>query len=110
MTGALTAKWRTFTGLEAGLRSLIMLSFVVALGSYMVTPFIGVLMVEAVGLDVRVAGILVAVATFIQFGGSILGGPVVDRLGLKGSKKKKSKKLDEDWMVMVEMNLFLYRY
>jgi hypothetical protein len=25
----------------------------------------------------------------------------VDRLGLKGSKKKKSKKLDEDWMVIV---------
>ena len=25
----------------------------------------------------------------------------VDRLGLKGSKKKKSKKLDEDWMVGV---------
>lgn len=49
----------------------------------MVTPFIGVLMVEAVGLDVRVAGVLVAVATFIQFGGSILGGAVVDRLGLK---------------------------
>jgi hypothetical protein len=23
----------------------------------------------------------------------------VDRLGLKGSKKKRSKKLDEDWMV-----------
>jgi MFS family permease len=83
MTGALTAKWRTFTGLEAGLRALIVLSFVVALGSYMVTPFIGVLMVHGVGLDVRVAGILVAVATFIQFGGSILGGPVVDRLGLK---------------------------
>jgi hypothetical protein len=25
----------------------------------------------------------------------------VDRLGLKGSKKKRSKKLDEDWMVRV---------
>ena len=25
----------------------------------------------------------------------------VDRLGLKGSKKKKSKKLDEDWMVTI---------
>ncbi|MFD0392335.1 hypothetical protein ACFQ3Z_04180 [Streptomyces nogalater] len=49
----------------------------------MVTPFIGVLMVEAVHLDVRMAGVLVAVATFIQFGGSILGGAVVDRLGLK---------------------------
>lgn len=33
----------------------------------------------------------------------------VDRLGLKGSKKKKSKKLDEDWMVMVVSNS-LYRY
>ena len=32
----------------------------------------------------------------------------VDRLGLKGSKKKKSKKLDEDWMVMVVSNSFLY--
>ncbi|MFG2114514.1 MFS transporter [Streptomyces sp. NPDC048718] len=62
---------------------MIGLSFVVALGSYMVTPFIGVLMVKAVGLDIRVAGVLVAVATFIQFGGSILGGPIVDRLGLK---------------------------
>ncbi|MFY4720721.1 MFS transporter [Streptomyces sp. LaBMicrA B280] len=79
----LGAKYRTFTGLPAALKSLIVLSFVVALGSYMVTPFIGVLMVEAVHLDVRVAGVLVAVATFIQFGGSILGGAVVDRLGLK---------------------------
>ena len=30
----------------------------------------------------------------------------VDRLGLKGSKKKKSKKLDEDWMVIVAANSF----
>ncbi|MFE1546968.1 MFS transporter [Streptomyces sp. NPDC058718] len=79
----LTAKGRAFAGLPAGLKALIGLSFVVAFGSYMVTPFIGVLMVEAVGLDIRVAGVLVAVATFIQFGGSILGGTVVDRLGLK---------------------------
>ena len=28
----------------------------------------------------------------------------VDRLGLKGSKKKKSKKLDEDWMVIIVVN------
>ncbi|MEU2392504.1 MFS transporter [Streptomyces sp. NPDC007369] len=83
MTSSLTTKWRTFTGLSRSLKSLIVLSFVVALGSYMVTPFIGVFMVRGVGMDVRVAGVLVAVATFIQFGGSILGGPVVDRLGLK---------------------------
>ncbi|TWV43443.1 MFS transporter [Streptomyces misionensis] len=83
VSGGLAARYRTFTGLPAALKALITLSFVVALGSYMVTPFIGVLMVEAVHLDVRVAGVLVAVATFIQFGGSILGGAVVDRLGLK---------------------------
>ncbi|WP_030607121.1 MFS transporter [Streptomyces sclerotialus] len=78
-----SAKWRTFAGLPSGLKALITLSFVVALGSYMITPFIGVLLVDGVGLDVRLAGVLVAAATFIQFGGSILGGPVVDRLGLK---------------------------
>ena len=83
MIPAVAAKWRTFTGLPANLRALILLSFVVALGSYMVTPFIGVLMVKGVGLGVRVAGFMVAAATFIQFGGSILGAPVVARLGLK---------------------------
>jgi hypothetical protein len=31
----------------------------------------------------------------------------VDRLGLKGSKKKKSKKLDEDWMVIVVLDFLL---
>lgn len=83
MIPAVAAKWRTFSGLPANLRALILLSFVVALGSYMVTPFIGVLMVKGVGLGVRTAGFMVAAATFIQFGGSILGAPVVARLGLK---------------------------
>jgi hypothetical protein len=30
----------------------------------------------------------------------------VDRLGLKGSKKKRSKKLDEDWMVIAPVDSF----
>ena len=34
----------------------------------------------------------------------------VDRLGLKGSKKKKSKKLDEDWMVIVAADSVLYEH
>ncbi|MCI0384277.1 MFS transporter [Streptomyces sp. CNQ085] len=83
MTASLSARWRTFADLPPSLRHLIALSFVVAFGSYMVTPFIGVLMVKGVGLDVRLAGVLVAVAILVQFGGSVLGGPVVDRLGLK---------------------------
>ena len=33
----------------------------------------------------------------------------VDRLGLKGSKKKRSKKLDEDWMVRVADRIFYSR-
>lgn len=32
----------------------------------------------------------------------------VDRLGLKGSKKKRSKKLDEDWMVLIADNSCSY--
>jgi hypothetical protein len=34
----------------------------------------------------------------------------VDRLGLKGSKKKKSKKLDEDWMVTISPNFLLFKH
>lgn len=83
MIRALARRWRAFTALEPGLRAVIVLSFVVAVGSYMVTPFVGVLLVKVVGLDIRVAGSLVAVGTFIQFGGSILGSPVARRLGLK---------------------------
>lgn len=76
-------RWRAFHDLGGSLRALITLSFAVALGSYMVTPFIGILMVDGVGMSVPRAGFLVAAATFIQFGGSILGGPVVRRLGTK---------------------------
>jgi predicted MFS family arabinose efflux permease len=83
VTAGIAAKWRTFTGLSSSLRALIILSFAVALGSYMITPFIGVLMVRGVGLNVRTAGVVVAAATFIQFGGSTLGVLVVDRIGLK---------------------------
>ncbi|MGW1199377.1 MFS transporter [Streptomyces sp. NPDC002536] len=83
MTGSAAARWRTYAALPAGLKALVVLSTVVGLGSYMITPFIGVLLVKGVGLDTGTAGLLVAVATFIQFGGSIVGGPVADRLGLK---------------------------
>ncbi|WP_419997511.1 MFS transporter [Streptomyces boninensis] len=74
---------RAFAALPRSLKSLIVLSFVVALGSYMVTPFLGVLMVKWAGFDIRLAGGLVAAATFIQFAGSIAGGWVVARIGLK---------------------------
>ncbi|GHF27253.1 MFS transporter [Streptomyces morookaense] len=83
MTGSAAARWRTYAGLPAGLKALVVLSTVVGLGSYMITPFIGVLLVKGVGLDTGTAGLLVAVATFVQFGGSIVGGPVADRLGLR---------------------------
>ncbi|WP_414168539.1 MFS transporter [Streptoverticillium reticulum] len=83
MPSSAAARWRTCAALPAGLKALVVLSTVVGLGSYMITPFIGVLLVKGVGLDTGTAGLLVAVATFIQFGGSIVGGPVADRLGLK---------------------------
>lgn len=83
MASSITARWRRFTALPDGLRTLIVLSFVVALGSYMTTPFIAVILVKDIGMGAGAAGVLVAVATFVQFGGSIAGGAVADRLGLK---------------------------
>lgn len=83
MAAALTRRWRTWAELPRGLKPLIVLSFVVALGSYMTTPFIAVILVKDAGMGARTAGLLVAAATFIQFGGSIAGGAVADRLGLK---------------------------
>jgi MFS family permease len=83
VAAALSGRWRTWAALPHGLKPLIVLSFVVALGSYMTTPFIAVILVNDIGMGARTAGVLVASATFIQFGGSIVGGAVADRLGLK---------------------------
>jgi hypothetical protein len=45
--------------------------------------------------------------TFLRAFDAALGiADEVDRLGLKGSKKKRSKKLDEDWMVIAPEDSF----
>lgn len=54
-----------------------------ALGSFMVTPFIAIFLTRKIHMDIKAVGFVVAVATFIQFAGGILGGVVSERVGYK---------------------------
>jgi len=78
-----TEKLRFFASLPISLQSLLVSSFVVAFGSFMVTPFLAVFLKNSIGMGMHSVGILVAVATFVQFGGGIIGGIVAERWGLK---------------------------
>lgn len=83
MLSYLKRKYDFFTSLSTSLRSLILSSFLVAFGSFMVTPFLAIFLERTVGMNIHAIGRLVAVATFVQFGGGVLGGVVADRFGLK---------------------------
>lgn len=69
--------------LPGSLKSLIFNSAIVAFGSYMVTPFLGVYLKYSLRFPVKTVGVLVALSTFVQFGGGILGAVVAERIGLK---------------------------
>ncbi|RJS27438.1 MFS transporter [Corallococcus sp. H22C18031201] len=85
MLGYVAQKYRFFASLSTSLKSLILSSFVVAFGSFMVTPFLAIFLERGVGMELHAIGTLVAVATFVQFGGGVVGGVVADRFGLKPS-------------------------
>lgn len=76
-------KLRFIHSLPKTLKSLLVSSFVVAFGSFMVTPFLAVFLKQSVGLPLPQVGLLVALSTLVQFGGGALGGVVAERLGLK---------------------------
>jgi len=76
-------KYQFVASLSISLKSLVLSSFVVAFGSFMVTPFMAIYLKQSVGMDIHAVGTLVAVATFVQFGGGVAGGIVAGRLGLK---------------------------
>jgi len=78
-------KVRFIYALPTALKSLLLSSFVVAFGSFMVTPFLAVFLKQSVGLPMPTVGLLVAISTFVQFGGGAVGGVVAERFGLKRS-------------------------
>jgi MFS family permease len=85
MKNRLIEKFRFIVLLPTNLKSLLASSFVMAFGSFMVTPFLAVFLKNSIGMEMHAVGILVAIATFVQFGGGILGGIVAERFGFKAS-------------------------
>lgn len=83
MLGDMVRSIRSFLFLPLSLKSLILNSFLVAFGSYMVTPFLAVYLKQGIGLDLSTVGILVASSTFIQFSGGVAGGVIAEKFGFK---------------------------
>ncbi|MBX9360333.1 MFS transporter [Streptomyces sp. WAC04114] len=78
------------TGLRAALstldgppRFLLLSSFLIPLGSFMVLPFMSVFLHERLGMGLGTVGIVLAVASLVQFSGGIAGGALADRIGLR---------------------------
>ena len=51
----------------------------------MVTPFMAVFLKQGMGMSIRLTGFLMALSTFVQFGGGIFGGLLAHRVGFKQS-------------------------
>lgn len=79
-TTGLRAVLSTLTG---PLRFLLLSSFLIPLGSFMVLPFMSVFLHERLGMGLGTVGVVLAVASLVQFSGGIVGGALADRIGLR---------------------------
>ncbi|MCF2130942.1 MFS transporter [Strepomyces sp. STD 3.1] len=69
--------------LTGPLRFLLLSSFLIPLGSFMVLPFMSVFLHERLGLGLGTVGVVLAAASLVQFSGGIVGGALADRIGLR---------------------------
>ncbi|OKI06160.1 MFS transporter permease [Streptomyces sp. CB02923] len=69
--------------LTGPLRFLLLSSFLIPLGSFMVLPFMSVFLHERLGMGLGAVGVVLAAASLVQFSGGILGGALADRVGLR---------------------------
>ncbi|MET8685270.1 MFS transporter [Streptomyces sp. NPDC004732] len=58
-------------------------SFLIPLGSFAVLPFMSVLLHERLGMGLGAVGIVLAVASFVQFSGGVVGAALAERIGLR---------------------------
>ncbi|MFG3256043.1 MFS transporter [Streptomyces sp. NPDC048172] len=70
-------------GLNGGARFLLLSSFLIPLGSFMVLPFMSVFLHERLGMGMGAVGVVLAVASLVQFSGGIFGGALAERAGLR---------------------------
>jgi MFS family permease len=68
---------------DGPLRFLLLSSFLIPLGSFMVLPFMSVFLHERLGMGLGTVGVVLAAASFVQFSGGIVGGALADRIGLR---------------------------
>ncbi|MGI5391942.1 MFS transporter [Streptomyces sp. CA-251251] len=69
--------------LTGPLRFLLLSSFLIPLGSFMVLPFMSVFLHERLGMGLGTVGVVLAAASLVQFSGGIVGGALADRIGLR---------------------------
>ncbi|MGX8904014.1 MFS transporter [Streptomyces netropsis] len=69
--------------LSGPLRFLLVSSFLIPLGSFMVLPFMSVFLHERLGMGLGAVGLVLAVASLVQFSGGVVGGALADRIGLR---------------------------
>lgn len=69
--------------LDGPLRFLLLSSFLIPLGSFMILPFMSVFLHERLGMGLGTVGVVLAVASLVQFSGGIAGGALADRIGLR---------------------------
>lgn len=65
------------------LRFLLLSSFLIPLGSFMVLPFMSVFLHERLGMGLGAVGVVLAAASLVQFSGGVVGGALADRVGLR---------------------------
>ncbi|MDI3422853.1 MDR family MFS transporter [Streptomyces luteolus] len=64
-------------------RFLLLSSFLIPLGSFMVLPFMSVFLHERLGMGLGTVGVVLAAASLVQFSGGVFGGALADRIGLR---------------------------
>ncbi|WP_431781951.1 MFS transporter [Streptomyces chumphonensis] len=65
------------------LRFLLLSSFLIPLGSFMVLPFMSVFLHERLGMGLGTVGVVLAAASLVQFSGGLFGGALAERVGLR---------------------------
>ncbi|MFI6642749.1 MFS transporter [Streptomyces sp. NPDC050504] len=78
-----TGLWSALGTLTGPLRFLLLSSFLIPLGSFMVLPFMSVFLHERLGMGLGAVGVVLAAASLVQFSGGVLGGALADRVGLR---------------------------
>ncbi|WP_326770470.1 MFS transporter (plasmid) [Streptomyces sp. NBC_01591] len=77
--------WSGVVGLPGPLRFLLVTSFFMPLASFMILPYLAILLHDRLGMAMGPVGLLLGVTSFLQFAGALGGGLVAERIGWKRS-------------------------